>query len=327
MPTSDEIRPIPEVPKRLRTAAQTGKLIPFIGAGVSRLAGCPDWDHFADSTLAALIDSGEFSYAQLDQVKNLNARVKLSIAISLKEKANIPINFGDLLHQVPLDKHEDGRRIYSYLSKLGRTFVTTNYDTWLDQEILYPSPPLTEPRTDPAPKYRKIYYRPEELTVSNLNEDDVVIHLHGTVKDPASMIMTTSDYVRHYANDRRVSDRDPENYVLTFLQHLFQQKTVLFVGYGMTELEILEYMTAKAGTKDKRLGHFLLEGFFSHQKELMMSMRTYYAECGIQLLPFLIDDKGWRQLIHVLEEFSKTAPASKLSISQHFKEMEALLDG
>lgn len=327
MPTSDEIRPIPEVPERLRTAAQIGKLIPFIGAGVSRLAGCPDWDHFADSTLAALIDSGEFSYAQLDQVKNLNARVKLSIAISLKEKANIPINFRDLLHQVPLDKHEDGRRIYSYLSKLGRTFVTTNYDTWLDKEILYPSPPLTEPRTDPAPKHRKIYYRPEELTVSNLNEDDVVIHLHGTVTDPASMIMTTSDYVRHYANDRRVSDRDPENYVLTFLQHLFQQKTVLFVGYGMTELEILEYMIAKAGTKDKPLGHFLLEGFFSHQKELMMSMRTYYAECGIQLLPFLIDDKGWRQLIHVLEEFSKTAPASKLSISQHFKEMEALLDG
>ena len=28
----------------------------------------------------------------------------------------------------------------------------------------------------------------------------------------------------------------------------------------------------------------------------MVSMRTYYRECGIELLPFLKDQRGWEQL-------------------------------
>ena len=38
--------------------------------------------------------------------------------------------------------------------------------------------------------------------------------------------MTTPDYVHHYANERRASDGNQENYVLTFLAHLFTHKTV-----------------------------------------------------------------------------------------------------
>jgi hypothetical protein len=37
---------IPEVPPALREAAQLTKLIPFVGAGASKLAGCPDWNEW-----------------------------------------------------------------------------------------------------------------------------------------------------------------------------------------------------------------------------------------------------------------------------------------
>jgi hypothetical protein len=60
------------------------------------------------------------------------------------------------------------------------------------------------------------------------------------------MILTTQDYVRHYANDRRADGPEGENRVLTFLGFLFSQKNVLFVGYGLEELEILEYVIGKA---------------------------------------------------------------------------------
>ena len=144
------------------------------------------------------------------------------------------------------------------------------------------------------------------------------------------MILTTADYVQHYANDRRSNVRDPENYVLTFLEHLFEHKTVLFVGYGLEELEILEYIVVKARTTKKvglQPNHFLLQGFFSHEQELMVNMRTYYHECGIQLMPFLKDHRGWAQLIDVLESFARSVPASTLTVLQQFKEMEALLNG
>ena len=73
------IAPIPDVPDTLREAAQLSKLVPFVGAGASKLAGCPGWDEFADGALRLFVDHGKFSHAQLDQIKHLRPRIKLSI--------------------------------------------------------------------------------------------------------------------------------------------------------------------------------------------------------------------------------------------------------
>jgi hypothetical protein len=44
----DAIKPIPDLPRGLRDAALRSTLIPFVGAGASRIAGCPDWAEFAE---------------------------------------------------------------------------------------------------------------------------------------------------------------------------------------------------------------------------------------------------------------------------------------
>ena len=62
---SAEILPIPAIPSGLREAAARATLIPFVGAGVSRLAGCPGWSEFADGALQWFVDLDKFTYAQL----------------------------------------------------------------------------------------------------------------------------------------------------------------------------------------------------------------------------------------------------------------------
>ena len=328
----DEIVPTPGVPEALREAVQVGKLIPFIGAGVSTLAGCLDWDEFANATLGIFVEHGKFSHAQLAQVKHLCPRIKLSIALAIQAETGISIDFRALLHRESRKEHVKGRRLYSYLSKLGKTFVTTNYDEWLDEELSAPPADLTGDATataDSAPNPRTVYYKLDDLTAANLNQKNVVIHLHGSAKHQPGMILTTRQYVQHYANDRRSTDGDPENVVLTFLEALFRNKTVLFVGYGLDELEILEYVIVKARTTRAHWlqpQHFLLQGFYSHERDLMVSMRTYYRECGIELLAFLKDQAGWGQLINVLESFGHSVPASQPMVLQEFKEMKALLN-
>ncbi len=145
------------------------------------------------------------------------------------------------------------------------------------------------------------------------------------------MILTTQHYVQHYANDRLSGNVDKENRVLTFLEHLFKQKTVLFVGYRLEELEILEYVILKArrspGVEPHEAKHFLLQGFYSHEHELMRSLTRYYLEeCGIRLIPYLRDHKDWDQILDVLEEFARAAPASNPLYVQEFKEMRDLLN-
>ena len=330
---ADEILPIPPIPDGLREAAQRGTLIPFVGAGASRLAGCPGWNEFADGALSFFVDQGKFSHGQLAQIRHLNPRVKLSLALGLQREHQIRIDFRKLLHPNGRENYPNGRRLYSSLSKLGKTFVTTNYDEWLDEEIavpdLAPNPDGT-PEALPRLKGRTVIHAVKDLIYANLNRPDTVIHLHGSVLNPEGMVLTTQDYVHLYANDRLRGETGQENVILTFLEALFQHKTVLFIGYGLEELEILEYVISKARQirerTSKEVNHYLVQGFFSHEYEVMRSLRQYYkAECGIHLLPFLRDLKDWNQLLDVVDEYARSVPASTPMVVQEFQDMKELL--
>ena len=183
---TDEIKPIPVLPEGLREAAVLGTLIPFVGAGASCIAGCPNWSGFADAALQFFVDLGKFSHAQLAQIKNLNPRVKMSIALSLQKTHGTPINFEKLLY--PSGRKDDlkGQRLYAALSKLGKTFVTTNYDEWLDRAIAVPGPtvaiaPVATSST--INEDRTVCYRVDDLTADNLlNRPNTVMHLHGSLR-------------------------------------------------------------------------------------------------------------------------------------------------
>ena len=310
------IEPIPKLPENLRSASLRGTLIPFVGAGASRIAGCPDWSGFADQALQFFINQGKFSFGQFAQIRHLNPRVKLSIARVLEREHQVNIDYKKILYPSGQYNSKEGRDLYSHLSKLGTTFVTTNYDEWLDTSIEGPGPslhPHTNPSAAPIGKPRTVIHKIDELTPGNLNRPNTVFHLHGAVREPDSMVLTTRDYVTHYANDHYRGGNGKENPVLRFLGHLFTHRNVLFVGYGLEELEILEYVIGKARVGadpgKTELKHFILQGFFSHEYELERSLRSYYRECGIELISFLRDQKDWGQLVDVLEEYARLAPA------------------
>jgi hypothetical protein len=331
MMTTDLV-PLPEIPAGLRQAALVGKLIPFVGAGTSQLAGCPGWNDFANAALSQLIDKGKFTHAQFDQIKHLSPRIKLSIAKTVATGTKTPIDFDRILHSNPKSDHQKGRRLYKSLFALGSIFVTTNYDRWLDEQLIEPSPAATPAVSPVAPSpivpIRSIYEVSNFLPAA-LTQPNTVVHLHGSVADPRGMVLTTHDYIRLYANDHRTGDATNENRTLTFLEHLFEHHTVLFVGYGLEELEILEYVILKArrqtGVASNEARHFLLQGFFSHETTVLRSMETYYlTECGIQLIPFLRDQKGWDQLLDVLENFAQRMPTSTPLALQQAQILETL---
>jgi SIR2-like domain len=334
------IKAIPDFPAGLKQAQLLTKLVPFVGAGASMIAGCPNWSTFADGALAFFVQNGKFTHAQIDQIRHLSPRIKLSIARSLERQHGLPITFGKILYPNGKDneKGEKGRRLYASLGKLAKTFVTTNYDDWLDEPVIATAAPsvsavpATVSTSATTPATRQVFHRIHDFTPFNLNQPDTVFHLHGWMHHALGMIMTTQDYVEHYKNDR-MQNAGEENNVLTFLDHLFREKTVLFIGYSLDELEILEYVIVKARLRQKEsaaseteISHHILQGFFSHEQVLMENMRLYFAECGIGLIPFLRDEKNYDQLIEVLEAFAREAPASEPLKLAKLAEMEGLLD-
>ncbi len=306
---------IPDPPEGLREAALRGNLVLFVGAGASRLAGCPGWDEFADQALHQLIKKRHLSHAQFAQIKHLSPRVKLAIATNIATEKKTTIDYDSLL-PTPGSAHEQGKRLYASLFKLGRVFVTTNYDRWLDTPIVetMPAAAPAETPTTPATGSMTVIHRQVDFLPAALALPNTVIHIHGSVNEPSGMVLTTRHFVERYANDHRTSDPIDENRTLTLLEHLFANYTVLFVGYGLEELEILEYVILKAKRQQHgeeiEARHYLLQGFFGHEETVKRSMQEYYRrDCGIQLISFVRDEQDHAQVLDVLEHFSQVIPA------------------
>ncbi len=94
---STEIPLIPPIPRGLLDAAQRGTLIPFVGAGASVLAGCPNWVQLADGALKACIKSERFNHGQYEQIRHLSPRMKLSIARAIEAEHSLKIDYAKLV--------------------------------------------------------------------------------------------------------------------------------------------------------------------------------------------------------------------------------------
>jgi hypothetical protein len=329
---------IPVIPEKLRMAALSGMLVPFVGSGVSVLAGCPNWKDFADKVMLHFVAKRIIPKEQYDQMEKEHPMVRLSYSLYLAKKHNVRVPFDEILHPYPGLEHPVGRRLYAYISMLSKVFVTTNYDRWLDQILAFPKigPVGAAVATGlqqmvEVQKDRNVYFDPRDFTPDILNRPNSAIHLHGSLRNHDGMIMGMRHYQGLYANDRAFKTAQDENMVLTFLEYLFANRTLLFMGYGLEEYGILEHAVSKG---HKKLGdnaeprHFMLQGYLPGQEEKVEAMSAYYAnECGVQLLPFLRgpDPDDWHQLIDVLEAYSLELPAKDPIMAKRLKDLEALL--
>jgi len=258
MGRAPDLREIFDPPDEIVQAGLNGDLVLFVGAGASMLLGLPSWSGLAAKALEDLRQYGYLNYSEIEQLNSLDPKKQLSIAYSIAE---------DNRYELDPTKHlagkSEGDSIYKAINDIGCSCVTTNYD-----ELLAPRFVDTKDGSTTAASVNRVYDR-EKFFAKLLNEPGTVVHLHGAISKPETMIVTTKDYLEHY---------DHEN-VQEFLGELFEKKTILFLGYGLEEAEVLENILRRGSVKpnsDRR--RFALQGFFLSQKPLYENLHTYY-EC------------------------------------------------
>lgn len=270
----------PPIPPEIVDAAQDGSLVLFIGAGISRLVGGPSWDEFAGKVLAQLTPT-PLDYHQQRLLKSISdPRKQLSLAKIIEKVSQKKINYHKIFTEIDIP----AENIYKYINRFECSFVTTNYDKLIEPENVN-GRPETEWR---------IYNRSGVLA-ANLDVPGNVMHLHGCVDSPENMIITTKDYLDHYSSDE----------VPAFLEHLFSKKTVLFLGYGLEELEILEYVLKSARREPKnQFRLFILQGFFNADNWLFEQLRNFYLDSfHAQLIGFPLDFESHRQQVEIIKKW------------------------
>jgi hypothetical protein len=297
--------PSPVLPPEIEYAAQSGELVVFVGAGISRLINCPSWDDFANQVLQQLAPKG-IDYYDLNQIGSiLDPKKRLSLALIIAEKTKIQIDYSTIL-KVSLEKDN----VYSYLNSFNSSFVTTNYDKYLCPDSR---------KAHPESTWR--WYKREQLLGVNLDGNGNVVHLHGCVDEPTTMVVTTRDYLDHYST-REVQD---------FLRYLFERKTVLFLGYGLEETEVLEYVLRRGGASTGERGHlrrFILQGFFQAERGLCDLLCEFYRESFFtNLIGFPKDYKSHAQLTEIIATWSRALRFKKMALTDEAAALEDEISG
>jgi hypothetical protein len=303
---STTLNPFPEVPGEIENAAQSGELVVFVGAGISRLIKCPSWEEFADKVLEQLVPKG-IDYYDLSQIKSIaDPKKQLSIAKIVARSKRIEIDYPSIFR---VQREPDD--IYTYLNSFDSSFVTTNYEKYLSPNSR---------KADPEEKWR--FYKREQLLRVNLDSNGNVVHIHGCVDDPENMVITTKDYLDHYSS-KEVRD---------FLTYLFKTKTVLFLGYGLEEIELLEYILRRGQVPrragEERLRRYILQGFFNAERALCDLLRDYYRESfATDLIAFPKDYENYRQQIRIIASWSKKLRFAGLALADEAAAIEEEIRG
>jgi hypothetical protein len=288
-------------------AAQNGKLILFVGNGVSRLLGYPSWVELGRRAIDILYKEGHIEYSEKSSLLALNSKIQLSIFSDNYKAKGIDYDYGKLIFQ---DKEIAVKtEIYDALYSIGTVFVTTNYDDCLDKladnKILSSKGDDNSLGNSGITSPTSVFFRKEDLTSARLDQPGSIIHLHGSVKSKETMIMTTRDYIDHYMN----------RFVIDFLNDLFSRKVVLFIGYGLEEEEILEFIVRKSnspGVEEPK--HFWLYPRMSRDNAAYKHLKGYFERhCGIKLIDYNIDKKGH---VHLEEIIIKWAAVLKGKVNK-----------
>ncbi|MCK9417847.1 MAG: SIR2 family protein [Nitrospirae bacterium] len=301
-----DLREMPDLPDEVRQAALDGNLVLFVGAGTSMLVDLPSWQGLARLALEDLRRKGHINYSELEQLKVLDPKKQLSIAELIATENSISL---DLAKHLTAGVGDKG--IYIHLNKIGCPSVTTNYDELLEPRYY----PVKDGSTTATPITR--VFQKKEFLAGRLNTPGTVVHLHGSVAKPDTMVVTTKQYLEHYEDD----------IVKEFLGELFEKKTILFVGYGLEEAEILEHILRKGrvtDTKNKR--RFALMPFFRSQMPLYTMLYGYYVKSfGVHLVGFIRDHKDYRQLEDIVKAWSEQIEVRPSALAAELDFMDEVL--
>lgn len=237
---------------QINQASQQGKLIVFVGSGVSANSGVPTWNTLIDALKKELPEylSDEHDFLKVAQLYK-ELRGEKEYLDKIKEILQYGKTSPNEIHRAILDLNP-------------RHIITTNYDTLLEQACM---------------QYNKQYFtvcKDEDLPCNK--GEKLLIKMHGDFAT-GNIVLTENDYFDY-------SRKFP--LIRAFVVSLFASNVVLFTGFSFNDIN-LKYILRQVNSvlHDNMQRAYLISD--EHPDALI---ENYYKEKGVCIVSQLADNKS-----------------------------------
>ncbi len=301
----------PDIPEKIQLDLEDNNLVLFCGAGISKNNGLPLFSELVKKACKEL----KIKVDEQPLLKELWDKENYDSILDLVEGQDDLLGSPETLRKKVIDILNDYQgepEIHKALLDLsalpgggGHRLVTTNFDRLFFKAGLNPQLSDQAPRLAP----------PGKETWSHLT------FLHGVIdeqRDPAgkNLVLTKKDFGKAYLNDGWASD---------FIIQLFQDFTVLFIGYGMND-PIINYLVS--AMKDKQKGKDQSErkpsiyAFSRYGENQLEEVKNKWKFIGIEPIPYKLKENDDHSLLYsTIKEWSslKTLMGKKRWLKKRIK--------
>ncbi len=191
----------------------------FIGAGLSKIAGCYDWNSVLEDMLDHEVIRGKVNKEQLKRNQKFSNDELIDFCKKEFMKVEKEHVYWGILRKIIRKNPEKYNKDYlPILKKLKdidpfTTIITTNIDDCLEESDLFDN--------------ERIFYELDDFRAQNLNPHGI-FHIHGYIEKFKDAILTRTSYNQRYRNTQ----------FQDFLRGVFERYTFLFLGYGFRDTEL-----------------------------------------------------------------------------------------
>ena len=242
-----------DIPKPLCDAQQAGELVVFAGAGVSipEPSNYPNFDDLADQIANGTLtrQGNPLDREPVDRFLGRLSDRGTKIHEIAKRILSDPKSRPNPLHRHLLKLFDGEQKV---------RLVTTNFDDHF----------VTTSRDEPRNSLLKIYCAPALPPGDSFTG---LVHLHGSVREHEnSLVLTDRDFGRAYLT---------EGWARRFLQSVFTQFTVLFVGYSHND-PVMNYLARGLTSRPSGPSRYAIteSGKEEHWEYLGIQPLTYPAD-------------------------------------------------
>lgn len=303
----EEIKPIPDCPPEIVAEVNNNKFAIFIGAGVSRIIGCDSWKDLANKLIKCCFTNSYINYKEKETLCTYDPKKAITICQHILKKNGSDEEFLKIITKSlkpdpPDPNKNDSFDIYRELYGLRGLYITTNADDCF--HYLFGS---------------NIAYRKGDINYNGHDkkiDSSKLYQIHGSLLDPGTLVFTVPQYLKRY--------KDPN--FIQFMVNLFSKYTILFVGYGLGEFEVLDYLITKFDSSKEETKHFILLPYYRGENRILEFDQYYYSSLGITVVPYEKDENGYNQLYEVLKNWNSVINQASTYLYGSFREIDEVID-